>query len=257
MTGRLASVVRGLLHRLGIDVVRYRADGLASGVPADFEPEMRAIVERVRPYTMTTPERLYALCQATAYVARHTIPGVLVECGVWRGGSMMAAALTLQACGVTDRDLWLFDTFEGMTEPGAADVTWQGLPAGVEWRQRGGDAPISEWCRAGIEEVRRNMQATGYPSERIRYVPGKVEDTLPAHAPEAIALLRLDTDWYESTRCELEHLYPRLASRGVLILDDYGHWQGARKAVDEYFAAHAVALLLNRIDYTGRIGVKP
>ena len=80
-------------------------------------------------------------------------------------------------------------------------------------------------------------------------------DTLPASAPSQIALLRLDTDWYESTRHELEHLYPRLATGGVLIVDDYGHWEGARKATDEHLAAHP-ALLLSRSDYTGRMAVK-
>jgi hypothetical protein len=90
----------------------------------------------------------------------------------------------------------------------------------------------------------------------VRFVKGLVEDTLPSSAPESIALLRLDTDWYESTRHELIHLFPRLVSGGVLILDDYGHWQGARKALDEYFEEHGVKMLLNRIDYSARIGVK-
>ena len=82
------------------------------------------------------------------------------------------------------------------------------------------------------------LHGTGYPPERIHFVRGPVEETLPAGAPDEIALLRLDTDWYESTRHELEHLYPRLAAGGVLLVDDYGHWEGARKAVDEYFADH-------------------
>jgi len=87
-------------------------------------------------------------------------------------------------------------------------------------------------------------------------VAGAVEDTLPDRAPMEIALLRLDTDWYASTKHELETLYPRLVSGGVLMLDDYGHWTGCRKAVDEYFAANAPAPLLNRIDYTARVATK-
>jgi hypothetical protein len=86
-------------------------------------------------------------------------------------------------------------------------------------------------------------------------IAGKVEETLPEHAPESIALLRLDTDWYESTRHELEHLFPRVVAGGVLLLDDYGHWKGSRKAVDEYFAAQGITMLLNRVDYTGRLGI--
>jgi O-methyltransferase len=83
-----------------------------------------------------------------------------------------------------------------------------------------------------------------------------VEDTIPASVPEQIALLRLDTDWYESTKCELEILFPRLVKGGVIIIDDYGCWQGARKAVDEYFNKNNIAILLNRMDDTGRIGIK-
>ena len=110
---------------------------------------------------------------------------------------------------------------------------------------------------AGFDEVRRNLASTGYPSDRLHFIRGRVEDTIPASAPESIALLRLDTDWYESTRHELTHLYPRLVRGGVLIIDDYGHWQGARQATDEYFSVLGSPVLLHRIDYTGRIAVKP
>src|SRR5207344_857055 len=110
------------------------------------------------------------------------------------------------------------------------------------------------WCRAGFDEVVRNLASTGYPSDRLHFIRGRVEDTIPAGAPEKIALLRLDTDWYESTRHELTHLFPRLSTHGVLIIDDYGHWQGARRAVDEYFSA--TPILLNAIDFTARIAVK-
>ena len=105
--------------------------------------------------------------------------------------------------------------------------------------------------------VRELLRSTGYPSERVHVVRGAVEETLPGHAPDRLALLRLDTDWYESTRHELQELYPRLATGGVLIVDDYGHWEGARRAVDEYFAGAGPAPLLQRIDYTGRMAVKP
>ena len=82
-----------------------------------------------------------------------------------------------------------------------------------------------------------------------------MEDTIPKKAPQMISLLRLDTDWYESTRHELIHLFPRIAPFGVIIIDDYGHWQGVREAVDEYIRENNIKILLNRVDYTGRIGV--
>jgi len=220
------------------------------------EDEDRETVGFVRPYTMTSPERIRALCSATRYIEEAGIQGAIVECGVWRGGSMMAVARTLMSRGAPDRDLYLFDTFEGMSEPGVHDVATTGESA----RELLGRASRTEedlvWCYAPIERVAQVMSLTKYPERRIHLVPGRVEDTLQAAAPGQIALLRLDTDWYESTRHELEQLFPRLSRGGVLILDDYGHWQGARRAVDEYLREHQVKLLLHRIDYTGRIGVK-
>ena len=112
------------------------------------------------------------------------------------------------------------------------------------------------WCYAPLDAVREAVLSSGYPSRKITFVKGRVEDTLPQAAPEKIAILRLDTDWYESTRHELETLYPRLVRGGVLILDDYGHWQGAKKAVDEYIEKNDLKLFLSRTDYTGRVAIK-
>ena len=215
------------------------------------------LIQSVRHLTMTSPERIFALCQAMEYVVRQSIPGDVVECGVWRGGSMVAAARTLIRLNATDRNLWLYDTFEGMTEPADDDVDWSGRPAGQLLQLADPADAESIWCRSPEEGVREVLTQTGYPTERLTFVRGPVEETLVRTVPQQIALLRLDTDWYESTRCELEHLFPRLAPGGVLIIDDYGHWQGCRKAVDEYLARHRIPLLLSRIDYTGRIGIKP
>lgn len=253
---RLTAALRGCIRRLGVDVVRYRGPG-QDLLPADFDAEAAAIIRVARPYTMTSPERLFSLIQAVRYVARASIPGDIVECGVWRGGSMMAAAQTLMACSDTQRGLHLFDTFEGMSPPTAFDVAVDGQTASALLASPRTTDPESPWCYAGIDDVRAAMRSTGYPAERIHYVQGRVEDTLPGGAPARIALLRLDTDWYESTRHELEQLYPLLSAGGVLIVDDYGHWAGCRKAVDEYLGAHGIKLLLNRVDYTGRIAIKP
>jgi len=222
--------------------------------PPDVDDHARAVLETVAPFTMTSPERILALRDAVRHICRHRIPGDIVECGVWRGGSMMAAALTLLACGERRR-LHLFDTFAGMPPPSTADRDISGVPAAdllaVEDPLAG-----DTWCHSPLADVRANLASTGYPAELIRFVAGRVEETLPEEAPEQIAILRLDTDWYESTRHELEHLYPRLAEGGVLIIDDYGHWEGARRAVDEYLAATGTRLFLTRIDYTGRMAVK-
>ncbi len=231
-----------------------RSADRARRLPADFDPCTAAICREVAPLTMTSPERIAALVEAVRYVSRLAIAGDIVECGVWRGGSMLAVARTLLELGERRR-LHLFDTFDGMPPPGAEDLDLTGAHAAdlmaAEDRETG-----SVWARSPLEEVRRNVLASGYPEADLHFVRGRVEETLPDQAPDRIAILRLDTDWYESTRHELVHLYPRLAIGGVLIIDDYGHWQGARRAVDEYFAGHGGRMLLNRIDTTGRIGVK-
>ena len=222
----------------------------------DFEPAHLDTLNVVRPYTMTSPERVHALIEAVKYVTRSRVPGAIVECGVWRGGSMMAAARTLLSLGSSERDLYLFDTFEGMSPPSEHDVDMGGQRAGAMLATQSKTDAGSYWCYASLEDVRGALAQVGYPAERVHYVKGKVEETVPAQAPQQIALLRLDTDWYESTQHELRHLFPRLARGGVIIIDDYGHWRGARQAVDEYIAQNQVPLFLHRIDYTGRIGVK-
>jgi O-methyltransferase len=253
ISSRLWIAMRGFVARWGHRRrnPEYFTLGTSTGryYPVDFEPGWIDTIERVTPFTLTTPERLAALCSATEYVVREGIPGSFVECGVWRGGSMMAVALTLERLGVEDRDLYLFDTFRGMTRPTEADVDFAGVAYLDHW-------PIPEdgFDAVPLREVEAALATTGYDPAHLHFVQGSVEETLPDHAPSQLALLRLDTDWYESTRHELIHLYPRLALGGVVIIDDYGHLEGARKATDEYFDGHRI--LLHRIDYTARIGIK-
>ncbi|MGP4002406.1 TylF/MycF/NovP-related O-methyltransferase [Streptomyces sp. 8N706] len=223
-------------------------------LPADYDDEARDVIHSVRPFTMTSPERLNALILATRYVSRHRVPGAVVECGVWRGGSMQAVAHTLLSAGDTSRDLYLFDTFEGMPPPTEKDRRRDGESAADLLARRSKDAPI--WAIATLDDVREGFAQVPYPQERLHFVPGRVEDTIPDGAPEEISILRLDTDWYASTRHELEYLYPRLVSGGVLLIDDYGWWQGSREAVDEFLEKTGARLLLLRMD-EGRIAVKP
>jgi len=222
--------------------------------PADFDEDYRAIIKAVRPYTMTGNAKLHALITATRYIHDHAVPGAIVECGVWRGGSMHAVARTLDMAGDHSRDLYLFDTFEGMPPPSGHDLRHDGRSAAH--LLAASDRTAGVWAYASLEDVQEGFAQVPYPAERIHYVQGPVEETVPAKAPEQIALLRLDTDWYASTKHELEHLYPRLVSGGVLIIDDYGYWKGARKATDEFLERTGERLLLIRID-TGRIAVKP
>lgn len=215
----------------------------------DISAVERRIMRSVRPFTMTSEERIVSLINSVKFIVENKIEGGIVECGVWRGGSMMVVAQVLKMMGACDRDLYLFDTYQGMTSPGEIDRHWSGRSMLEEAPSHG-----STWSYAPIDDVRRNLQSTEYPEELIHYVVGAVEDTLPQQVPEKLAIVRLDTDWYQSTKHELIHLFPRLSSGGILIIDDYGHYSGARKAVDEYFSG--TGKFLHRIDYSGRLIVK-
>jgi hypothetical protein len=248
-------MIKAAIHKsfrlFGLDIIQFPPK--EQSYPPDFRKEEAELIQEVRPWTLTSAERIYALIQAVRYVSANGIAGAIVECGVWKGGSMMAAAKTLLRLPDTTRDLYLFDTFQGMSEPTGKDVDYSGKRAADVLREDEG----YKCAAAPLEEVKKVLYATGYPSEKLHFVAGKVEETLPGEAPEAISLLRLDTDWYASTKHELVHLFPRLARGGVIIIDDYGHWRGSRQACDEYFAEKGVPILLNRIDYTGRMALKP
>lgn len=222
----------------------------------DFDPDFMEIYERCKTATMTSIERMYALYKAVEYIVDADIPGDFVECGVWRGGSVMLMAATLVAKGKTDRRIFLYDTFSGMAPPTAADLDYAGQSADHLLAATQNQKEELIWCLAPLDEVKKNLATIEYPFQQYVFVEGKVEETIPGTVPSSASLLRLDTDWYESTRHELEHLYPILSHSGVMIIDDYGHWRGSRQAVDEYFDGPR-KILLNRIDYTGRIAVKP
>jgi hypothetical protein len=241
------SWLKGLARRAGYEIVNLRQP-ILSGLPNDFDQADAAAYLRVRPYTQTSAERIFVLRRAVEYVVAARLPGAMVECGVWQGGSMMAIAESLLTCGVQDRDLYLFDTFQGMTEPTVDDPAW----THEVWRQH-----AKGWNAAPLKLVQANLTSTGYPSDRLHYVVGRVEDTLPDRAPAMICLLRLDTDFYESTKRELSTLYPRLVSGGVLIIDDYGSFEGSRKATDEFLRTQPKQILLNRVDSDARIAIKP
>jgi O-methyltransferase len=244
----LAIYARKLFSQFGLDIARQDTQFL--------EPEFVKYLKLCEPFTMVSRERLYAQFQAINYVLTHHIEGDIVECGVWKGGTSMLGAMTLLGRQDTSRRVWLYDTFAGMTEPTDADVSpWDGNYARQIWSaNREGDH--NKWCFSPLEEVKRNFLSTGYPEGRVNFVKGDVAETLLQHVPDKIAVLRLDTDWYESTKAEMEILYPRLSKGGVILIDDYGAWAGAKKAVDEYITTNKVPLMLHRTDYTGRSAIK-
>jgi O-methyltransferase len=222
------------------------------------DPFFADLLVKIKPHTLTLssgPEAAWALYQSIEYIVRNRIPGDIVECGVWSGGSMLLAAHALLHFGDSSRRIYLYDTFDGAPRPDECDVRWDGVPVLPTWealRQEG-----RNWGFGGtVEHVKSVVLASGYPAEQFVFVPGKVEDTLPATLPARISLLRLDTDLYSSTYQELLHLYPVLSIGGILILDDYGGFEGVRAATDRYIAEHQLKLFLSRINAGVRLAVK-
>jgi O-methyltransferase len=260
LANRLKRVVKYGLRRAGYDIIRLHPQfGEFRHTPGDVSEADARIARAAWSHTLTVEvgwSRLVALISATRHLVREQVPGAFVECGVYTGGSLMAMALTLLDERLNGRlnelpTIYGYDTFAGMSDPTDADVDVNGRPARVV-SPRG-------ILAATPNSVSALLAGTGYPMEQIRLVQGKVEDTLPPQAPDGpIALLRLDTDFYESTAHELKTLYPKLSSSGILIVDDYGYWQGARMAVDEFLATLPKPRpFLHRIDYTARLLVKP
>lgn len=214
---------------------------------SDFENE---VFKEVSPFTMTGHVRVISLLRSINYLNKNKIEGAIVECGVWKGGSIMAALKALNNDKLV-REVYLYDTFEGMSEPTEVDKNENGKLA-----KQIIDEDNFQKCISNLDEVMQNVKSTGYPSDNLHFIKGKVEDTIPNKIPDKIALLRLDTDWYESTLHELNNLFPLLVKDGVLIIDDYGHWNGCKKAVDEYFSNLTTPYFMHRVDYTCRLIIK-
>lgn len=224
-------------------------------VPNGASDHEIAIIKKYRDFSGANPSRLYCLVNAVNYVDENEIPGDIVECGVFRGVNPMMVKELRTGRG-QKRLIHLFDTFEGMTEPTSNDVRYDGTSAATMLKGRESlRKSVLSYC--SVEDVKRNFARHGLDLIDTVFVKGRVEDTLldPHNLPEKIAILRLDTDWYASTKIELEVLYPRLVPGGVIIIDDYGYWRGSREAVDEFFGPKKP--LLSGIDSECRIGVKP
>jgi len=226
-----------------------------SDLVIDKDERFIRIYDQSRTFTMGFKQRMYALYKSVEYIIKNDIPGDFVECGVWRGGSTMLIAYTLLELNISNRKIYLYDTFEGMAKPTELDcgLSDEKIRALDNWKKEQ-KKDYNNWCYASLSEVKNNLALTKYPKNNLIFVKGKVEETIPATMPSKISILRLDTDWYESTKHELIHLYPLLSKNGVLIIDDYGSWAGSKRAVDEYFSG--AQILLNVLERTGRIGIK-
>jgi hypothetical protein len=194
---------------------------------------------------MTSVERITELYNSLEYIRTNNIDGDIVECGVWKGGNIIGIIEYLKYHNILDKSVWLYDTFEGMTSPEEIDVDLD--------NKKASDILNSVLCYSSLTEVKQNLSKSEFNNERLKFIVGDVSETLliESNKPNKISLLRLDTDWYKSTKDELIHLYPILVNDGVLIVDDYGHWKGSKTATDEFFEENNISLEIIKIDYTG------
>lgn len=250
MIQALKKFIRKTAQDMGYYIVKIHNDSVI-----DADKKFIEIYNKCKPFTMTSKERMFALYKAVEYIIKAEIPGDFVEYGVWKGGSTMLIAYVLLEMKISNRKIYLYDTFEGMTAPTAEDyeVSNETNLAINMWKQEQKE-DHNDWCYASLAEVRNNMLTTKYPEQNINFVKGKVEETIPKTQPNSISILRLDTDWYESTKHELINLFPLVSKNGILIIDDYGCWDGSKKATDEYF--HGKPIFLNRIDEHSRLIIK-
>ena len=193
-------------------IVRKSLANSSASFPVEVSVEERKILETSKAFSMTSYERLWATMCATKYIVRNDIPGALVECGVWRGGNAIAVAMTLNALGSTNRPIFLFDTFEGMSKPSYKDIDHSGVPAQVSLENSTKNDRDHNWCVASLEDVQQNLKIANYPLENLHLIKGDVALTLKkeSNLPGSISLLRLDTDWYDSTKIEMEILFPKI-----------------------------------------------
>lgn len=211
--------------------------------------ELSDVFNRVKPFTKSTTQRLTSMADALSIIEQENIPGDVVECGVWRGGNIMLARIM-----APNRTCWAYDTFDGMTEPDhKLDVKPDGWRAIDRWKAKADNG--HKWNAVSLQEVQDHFISIGLDFQNIHFVEGPVELSLDIVSPMRISILRLDVDWYLPTKVAMKKLYPRLSGGGFLIVDDYGHWMGCRKAVDDYFG-HFVPPF-HDADYSCRVFRKP
>ena len=252
----LKKIIHKLLLFFNLEISRIK-----SPYHQDMNEEFIKIYEECERFTYTPMERMFVLYKLVKHIIINKIPGDIVECGVWQGGSCMLIAKTLMLHGDIDRKIYLYDTFEGYNEPTTKDIEIiSGKPVKEVLQSKKNFVEDKNnfltWCYAPLDLVKNNLLSTKYPEDKLILVKGKVEETIPKIIPDNIALMRLDTNWYESTKHELTHLYPIIVKHGVICLNDYGHYQGAQDAYKEYWKENNIESCLIRTDYSNRVAIK-
>lgn len=202
--------------------------------PCKLSRKTRKLLQSVQPYTMSDPLRLVTLNKLVQELSTNGVAGDIVECGVCNGGSAAVMATAVVQC--PERSLWLYDTFEGI--PQAHET----------------DGPLAQTLTGhfvgSVQMVREALSKVGYPLERVTLKKGLFRETFKDQLPGNIALLHIDADWYESVLLALQTLYPLVSDGGFIVLDDFGHWEGSRKAFYDFCRAESIQPLLERVGAT-------
>ena len=255
----LKTIAKKIFKHVGYQISISKHNEKYNNLPVElnnYECELIKFVYENQ-FTMTSIPRLVNTLKSCKYVVENNIPGDFVECGVWRGGNGILARKYFDHVG-SKKKVWMFDTFEGMTEPGIHDKKHGfNILAKIKYDKSLNENYV-DWCYASLEDVKNNCIKSNINLNDVCFVKGDICKILLSkkNLPDRISVLRLDTDFYESTKSELEILYPLLSKTGVLIIDDYGGWEGSKKACDEYFIKMKEKIFLQVIDKTGRSGIK-
>lgn len=248
---------KSLFKKINYDLRKVEQYNLEKDFPEVTEFE-KNLFEISADYTMTSNERIFSLIKSIDFIRHNNVQGDFVECGVWRGGNLIIFQKLIEKYNLKKK-IYAFDTFEGMSKPEEIDKTFDGKSS-IELLEKLNKRNVDRdnnilIADCSLEKVKENFKKFS-SQENLICIKGKVEETLEKkdNLPDKISILRLDTDWYSSTKKELETLFPLLEKNGILIIDDYGYWQGAKKAVDEYFKDKKVAMF--KIDFTGRLIIK-
>ena len=220
----------------------------------DYELEItskynKKLIQEFSQYTMTSDVKIFSLIKAFEYVNKFKIPGDFVECGIYSGGNLMLLKKLIKKYKLKKK-IYGYDTFSGMTNPSIHDIKID-KTNGIKKHSK-----KNNWYGYSLDKVKKNFKEVNLSLKNIKFIKGKVEETLKIkkNLPNKISILRLDTDFYESTKAELNYLYPLLSKGGVIIIDDYGSWLGSKKAVDEYFLKKKY--WMNFIDHSARMIIK-
>lgn len=192
-------------------------------------------------HTMIGLKRLTNLQHCIEDVLTHGVPGDLIETGVWRGGATIFMRAVLKAYSITDRTVWVADSFMGLPAPNP-----------VKYPMDSGDKHYQTTHLAvSLDEVKSNFASYGLLDDQVQFLKGWFKDTLPGAPIQELALLRLDGDMYESTIDALVHLYPKLAIGGYVIVDDYGYAESCKQAVHDYRASQGISDEIKSVDWSG------